>query len=73
MKSIAEVFQAWPSTAAAARDFGLPYEMVCKWRQRGRIPAHAWRDVVAAARRRGKRLTHETLQRINPPRVNGSR
>lgn len=51
----------WPKIADLAADLGKPYPTVAAWKQRGRIPADYDLDIIAAAKRRGKRLTLEQL------------
>lgn len=53
MKSIAELFDIWPSMADLGRDLDLPYPTVAAWKQRGSIPAAYWRGIINAARGRG--------------------
>lgn len=47
----------WPKVADLAADLRKPYQTVAAWKQRGRIPADYDLDLIAAAKRRGKRLT----------------
>ena len=54
MKRMTDVFSAWPSDADLGRDIGMPYSTVSAWKQRGSIPATYWRDIIRAARRRGR-------------------
>ena len=53
MKSVADIFELWPSVAEIGRDLDLPYPTVAAWKQRGSIPVAYWRAVIDAKRRRG--------------------
>jgi hypothetical protein len=53
MQKVADIFAVWPSDADLGRDIGMPYRTVSAWKQRGSIPAPYWREIIAAARRRG--------------------
>ena len=55
------VFSLWPTLALMADDLGKPYPTVASWRQRGSIPARYDLDLIAAAERRGRKLTLEDL------------
>ncbi len=57
------IFHIWPKISDLASDLGKPYPTVAAWKQRGRIPADYDLDMIAAAKRRGKRLTLEDLAR----------
>ena len=65
MKTLKQVFKIWPSLPELARDLGIPYVNVFRWKERNSIPADKWLDVIAAAKRRGKSLDLETLYRVN--------
>jgi hypothetical protein len=69
MQAVHDIFGIWGSLADFARDVNRPYATVCKWNQRERIPTEAWDDVIAAAQKRGRKIDHATLRRINPPRA----
>lgn len=51
----------WPKVKDLAEDLGVPYTTAHSWAVRGRIPADRDFDLIAAARRRGHKLTHERL------------
>ena len=68
ISSIDEVFSIWPSLAEMARDLGVKYYTVTKWWQRKRIPPESWNAVVAAAKRKGSRVSPALLNRLNAPR-----
>ncbi|MGN7867754.1 hypothetical protein [Paracoccus sp. 22332] len=51
----------WPKIADLAADLGKPYQTVAAWKLRGRIPADYDLDLIAAAKKRGKRLSLEDL------------
>jgi hypothetical protein len=53
MKSVADIFELWPTMAEFGRDIGLPYPTVAAWKQRGSIPVAYWRDLIRAAGNRG--------------------
>jgi hypothetical protein len=62
MKSIADVFSVWPTDAELGRDIGISYPTLSAWKQRGSIPAAYWRDIIRAARKRGRpEITAELL------------
>lgn len=42
----------WPTLAAFARDIGVDYEIVKKWKQRNSIPSIHWPAVVEAGKQR---------------------
>lgn len=58
----------WPNWKALSVDLGLPYTTVFSWKARGRIPADYDDALIAAAERRGQKLTREQLARARPPR-----
>lgn len=51
----------WPKTTDLADDLGVPYTTAAAWRQRESIPAKYDLDLIAAAKRRGHKLTLEQL------------
>jgi len=52
-----------------ARDVGVPWQRLAKWSQRKRIPPEAFDAVIAAASRKGHRLTRDRLDKLNKPRA----
>lgn len=67
--SIDQVFGLWETQPAMARDVGVPWQRLAKWSQRSRIPPEAFPAVIAAASRKGRRLTPALLNRLNKPRA----
>lgn len=66
MQNVSEIFDLWPTDADLGRDIGVSYPAVAAWKRRGSIPAAYWRDLVAAARRRGLRdVTTDTLAELH--------
>jgi hypothetical protein len=55
MKTVADIFRAWPSDADLGRDIGVPYSTVAAWKRRGSIPATHWQAIIRAAEKRGRR------------------
>lgn len=51
----------WPKVADLASDLGVPYSTAHSWCVRGRVPASRDFDLIAAAKRRGHKLTLEEL------------
>jgi len=51
----------WPTVGDLAADLGLPYTTVHSWSVRGRIPSERDFDIIAAAEKRGEKLTFEYL------------
>lgn len=68
ISAIEDVFSIWESDAEMAREVGVPYDRVAKWKQRGRIPPEASDAVIEAAEREGVALSMELLSRLNAPR-----
>lgn len=64
---ITDVFGIWPSLVKMAEETGHEYDRVRKWRKRGRIPEHAWDDVISAAARRETLITVQQLRNANEP------
>ena len=56
-----QIIALWPSMSDLAADLGKPYSTVAAWKQRGSIPAAYDFDLIAAADRRGEKLTLEQL------------
>ncbi len=61
VNTISDVFGIWGSLADMAEATGRSHWTVQKWSQRKSIPSDAWPDLIAAARREGKKLTAEQL------------
>jgi hypothetical protein len=55
------IFELWPTVKELAADLGKPYTTVHSWHLRGSIPAEYDADLIAAAKKRGKRLTFEDM------------
>ena len=54
MSCIDEIYSAWPSAAAMARDIGVSQVTVRQWRNRsGTIPVRYWNMIREKARDRG--------------------
>lgn len=68
LTSIEQIFDLWPTQVEMARDVGVEWQACAKWSQRKRIPPEAWDAVIAAARRKGKRLSPGQLNKLNRPR-----
>ncbi|MBS7540488.1 hypothetical protein [Ancylobacter lacus] len=62
MQNVADILDLWPTDADLGRDIGVSYPAVAAWKRRGSIPPAYWRDIVAAARRRG--LVDVTTDRL---------
>jgi hypothetical protein len=66
MRTVAEIFTAWPTDADLARDIGVRYPTISAWKQRGSIPPAYWRDIIRAARQRGHpELTADLLAELH--------
>jgi hypothetical protein len=61
VSTITDIFKIWGSLAEMAEAIGRGHWTVQKWSQRKSIPSDAWPDVIAAARRKGKKLSAEQL------------
>lgn len=58
------IFDIWPKLSDLANDLGgLPYQTVAAWKRRKRIPAAYDLDLVAAAKKRGHKLTLDEIAR----------
>lgn len=68
LSSIEQIFALWPTQVEMARDVGVEWQTCAKWSQRKRIPPEAWNAVIAAARRKGFRLSEAQLNKLNKPR-----
>lgn len=64
-----EVFDLWPTQVEMARDVGVEHQACAKWSQRRRIPPEAFGAVIAAAKRRGRRISVAQLHKLNKPRA----
>jgi hypothetical protein len=63
------ILKIWPQLTELASDIGCPYPTVAAWKQRGRIPADYDLSLIAAAKRRGRKLTLEQLAKARTPRA----
>ena len=61
MHSFREIIGLWDSAEDFAADVQVPGGTARQWRKRNFIPAERWRDVLAAARRRGLSEITEAL------------
>lgn len=68
LSSIEQIFGFWPTQVEMARDVGVEWQTCAKWSQRKRIPPEAWNAVIAAAKRKGLRLSEAQLNKLNKPR-----
>jgi hypothetical protein len=68
MPALQDIFSIWDSIADAAREFDVPYYRVAKWHQRGSIPSAFWPQVIAAAERKGRKVTADELMRLTASR-----
>lgn len=68
ISSIEQIFALWRTQVAMARDVGVEWQTCAKWSQRKRIPPEAWDAVIAAAARKGQKLTPGQLNKLNKPR-----
>jgi hypothetical protein len=60
------IIDLWPDAEQFARDVGLSDKSYVRvMRHRNRIPRVWWPDLIAAASRRGIRLTKDTLYRVH--------
>ena len=65
MDTFSSVIKAWPSTSDLATDIGRPVGTVRQWKNRNRIPAKSWRQIVCAAETRGLNwITYDYLSRL---------
>lgn len=67
MQAIDDIFELWPDLTAFAAAVGQKRDTVYRWQRSGRIPDTAWDDVIAAAKKLGKKLTVEQLHSANRP------
>ena len=51
----------WPTVKDLADDLAIPYTTAHSWAARGRIPADYDDDLIAAAQKRGIKLTRDEL------------
>jgi hypothetical protein len=68
LTSIDQVFDLWSTQVEMARDVGVQWQACAKWSQRKRIPPEAWDAVIAAVKRKGRRLSPAQLNKLNTPR-----
>ena len=65
------IIQGWPATngygsrKSLAIALGIPLATVHSWYQRGSIPVKHWEVIAEAAKRRGHRVTYNTLRRAH--------
>lgn len=59
--TVPKILDLWPSLADFARDVLIGYEAAKQMRRRGSIPVKYWPAMIAAADRRGKKLTEKAL------------
>jgi len=69
LTSIEQIFDLWPTQVEMAREVGVEWQACAKWSQRKRIPPESWDAVIAAARRKGRRLSVAQLNKLNRPRA----
>lgn len=55
------ITRIWSKTTDLAADLGVPYTTAAAWRQRRSIPAKHFGALIAAAEKRGEKLTLEML------------
>lgn len=70
MLNHSEVIKYWSSVPELAGDIGESVEKVKKWKQRGRIPATSWENVVKAAEKRNFPVTLEKLASMKRKKKN---
>jgi hypothetical protein len=73
MQAIQDIFQIWPSVTVMAREVGAPFDRARKWLHCGRIPVDVWPAVIAAAEKRGRKLTADELLAATKPRPKGGK
>lgn len=69
LTSIDQVFGLWTTQVEMARDVGVQWQACAKWSQRKRIPPEAFPAVIAAAKRKGRRISADQLNKLNKPRA----
>jgi hypothetical protein len=62
--TFSHLIEQWPSLAELAADIGQKPEAVQKWKQRNSVPSVHWLALIDAAKRRGIKLSMETLAQI---------
>ena len=67
MESTHDVFGIWPDTSTMALEIGEKPDTVYRWSLKRRIPETAWREVITAAFKRGRKLTADDLLTANAP------
>ncbi len=53
MNTASDFLDLWPSDSVLAKDMGLKYSAIRKWRERDKIPPGNWTLLVLHAQRRG--------------------
>jgi hypothetical protein len=61
VKNLSDIFDCWETIPEMATDVGVHEWNVSKWKQRGSIPRDAWTPVLAALKRKGKKLSADDL------------
>lgn len=61
MEHLSHLSHIWKKIADMASDLGVPYTTAHSWAARRRVPADRDLDLIAAAKKRGKKLTLEDL------------
>jgi hypothetical protein len=62
-----DIFAIWPSISQMAQDLNLLPDTVYRWRQKNRIPAHVWPDIIVKAARREVLVTAAQLMDMTGP------
>lgn len=64
-----DILKKWPSAPQLAKDVGRPKGTVANWIGRNSIPVKHWPAVVAAAKKRGIKVSLEDLARAATKKV----
>lgn len=67
------ITRIWPTIAELADDLGVPYSTAAAWHQRGSFPAKRDLDLIAAAKKRGAKLTLEQIAQARRQRTHEAR
>lgn len=67
ISTFGELIALWPSRDDLATDLGVKKDRVHKWVQNNTIPAGFWRDLLAAAARRGIPLSADVMVTLAAP------